>query len=207
MAVMPAAAAGVVPGFALLILLSGDLYRSVWVIYWGVPEAQRTTPRLEGHGWNVRLMTGTDGWARTPRRALPRRLPMSARTCVSSGALPGSDPAAFRWRARCATGGRGEAPVQVHEVWARGVSAGVSGATSRYPIVGREHIALAPGATTPVPSPTSRGTETRRVFNAHLRVCTSGRRVAALEEGVPDAEGRQRICRGCGRLIPSGSPR
>ena len=84
-------------------------------------------------------MTGTDGWARTPRRALPRRLPMSARTCCVFRSITGiRDPAAFpvEGPVRRAVGGVEKAPVQVHEVWAQG-KAGVGVATwSRYPIVG-----------------------------------------------------------------------
>ena len=44
-------------GFSLLILLSGDLYRSVWGGFgWGVPEAlMNDAPALKVMGWNVRL--------------------------------------------------------------------------------------------------------------------------------------------------------
>jgi len=189
-------------GFAALIAVSLPLYRSVWGGFGcGVPEALADDrPALKVMGWNVRLYDRY-GWLGDDTK--------DGITGAISGEHPDvlctqehyrdPDPEAFpvEGPVRRAMGGVEKAPVQVHEVWARGKAGRRFGVAtwSRHPIVGRDHIAFGTRSNNACAvTDIAWNGDTARVFNAHFASLHFGsEEYAALEEGVPDAEGRERI--------------
>ena len=189
-------------GFALLILLSGDLYRSVWGGFgWGVPEAlTNDAPALKVMGWNVRLYDRYGWLGEDTKKGITEAIADERPDvlCLQEH-YRDPDPAAFPVEGpmRRAVGGVEKAPVQVHEVWARGKAGRRFGVAtwSRHPIVGRADIAFGTRSNNACAvTDIAWNGDTVRVFNAHFASLHFGsEEYAALEEGVPDAEGRQRI--------------
>ena len=188
-------------GFVVLIGLSGTLFQCVWGGFgWGLPVSSPDAASLHVMGWNVRLYDrygwlgeGTkEGIASAIAEEHPDVL------CIQEH-YRDPNPAAFPVEApvRQAMGGVEKAPVQLHEVWARGKAGRRFGVAtwSRHPIVRRDDITFGTRSNNvcAVTDIVWQG-DTVRVFNAHFASLHFGTEdYAALEEGVPDAAGRQRI--------------
>ena len=116
------------------------------------------------------------------------------------------DPEAFPVQApmRRAVGGVEKAPVYLHEVWARGKAGRRFGVStfSRHPIVGRADISFGTTSNNACAvTDIAWAGDTVRVFNAHFASLHFGsQEYAALQEGVPDAEG------GSGSVPHAGGP-
>ena len=187
-------------GFGLLVAVSSPLYRHVWGGFGaGLPKVQTEAPALKVMDWNVRLYDRYGWLGRGVRTGIFDAVQQEQPDvlCIQEH-YRDADPAAFSverpMRAALESGG-GEA--RLHEVWARGKSGRRFGVAtwSRHPMVGKETIAF--GTTSnnvcAVTDVVWQG-DTIRVFNAHFASLHFGSEdYAALEEGVPNAEGRQRI--------------
>lgn len=187
-------------GFSVLMAMSLGLYQSVWGGFGlGMPTASSGAPTLKAMGWNVRLYDRY-GWLGEGTRegifeAVAKERP--GVLCLQehfrdpdAAAYPIEGPMLEAFRGE---GGRSE----LHEVWARGKAGRRFGVAtwSRHPIVARNDIAFGTTSNN-VCAVTDIAWEgdTVRVFNAHFASLHFGSEdYAALEDGVPDAEGRQRI--------------
>lgn len=208
-AVLLAATAGVLRrrrmgwavGFALLVAVSASLYRHVWGGFgWGCPEGQAEVPSLKAMGWNVRLYDRY-GWLGAGTRegifeAVEAEGPDVL--CLQEH-FRDPDPRTFPVEGpmRSAMAAKGQGQVGLHEVWAKGKAGRRFGVAtwSRHPIVGRESISFGTSSNN-VCAVTDIvwQDDTVRVFNGHFASLHFGTEdYAALNEGVPDAEGRQRI--------------
>ena len=188
-------------GMALLVWASMGLYRSVWGGFGiGLPEAREDAPALTLMGWNVRLYDrygwlGDDAMGGITAAVDAERPDV---LCVQEH-YRDPDPKAFPVEApmRRAVGGVEKAPVYLHEVWARGKAGRRFGVAtfSRHPIVGRADLSFGTTSNNACAvTDIAWAGDTVRVFNAHFASLHFGsQEYAALEEGVPDAEGRQRI--------------
>ena len=188
-------------GFLALLLMSAPLYRSVWGGFGlGMPEVRDMAPTLKVMGWNVRLYNRYGWLGEGTKEGIFNAVEAEGPDvlCLQEH---------FRDRAprtfpvegpmRRAMAGPGGDGVGLHEVWAKGKAGRRFGVAtwSRHPIVGRESISFGTSSNN-VCAVTDIvwHDDTVRVFNGHFASLHFGTEdYAALEEGVPDAEGRQRI--------------
>lgn len=188
-------------GFLALTVMSAPLYRSVWGGFgWAMPEVQADAATLKVMGWNVRLYNRY-GWLKDGTRegifnAVADEHPDVL--CLQEH-FRDPDPQSFPVESpmRRAVAGTDDEQVGLHEVWAKGKAGRRFGVAtwSRLPIVGRESISFGTSSNNvcAVTDIVFQG-DTIRVFNGHFASLHFGTEdYAALEEGVPDAEGRQRI--------------
>ena len=188
-------------GFFAWMLLSVELFVSTWGgMGMGMPSFQDDVPPLTLLNWNVRLYDRygwlgdqtMDGISEAVEREHPDVL------CIQEhyrDAKPRNFP--VKQRIKAAVSGVEKAPVHLHEVWARkrgGKRFGVA-TFSRHPIVGRDEILFGTKSNNACAvTDILWAGDTLRVFNAHFASLHFGsQEYAALDEGVPDAEGRQRI--------------
>lgn len=187
--------------FFSLVAVSWPLYRCVWGGFgFGLPEVHMEGPALKVMGWNVRLYDRYGWLGEGTREGIFESVALEAPDvlCLQEH-FRDSDPGAFPVEVpmREAFIGTAGGSVEHHELWARGKSGRRFGVVtwSRYPIVAKEAIAFGTKSNNvcAVTDVEWEG-DTIRVFNAHFASLHFGSEdYAALEEGVPDAEGRQRI--------------
>lgn len=188
-------------GFVALLLMSAPLYRSVWGGFGlGMPEVRAEAPTLKVMGWNVRLYNRYGWLGEGTREGIFSAVETEGPDvlCLQEH-FRDPDPRSFPVKApmRRAMVGPGGDRVGLHEVWAKGKAGRQFGVAtwSRHPIVGRESISFGTSSNN-VCAVTDIvwQDDTIRVFNGHFASLHFGTEdYAALEEGVPDAEGRQRI--------------
>jgi len=188
-------------GFVALLLMSAPLYRSVWGGFGlGMPEVCAEAPTLKVMGWNVRLYNRYGWLGEGTREGIFNAVEAEAPDvlCLQEH-FRDPDPRSFPVEGpmRRAVASKKEGQVGLHEVWAKGKAGRRFGVAtwSRHPIVGRESISFGTSSNN-VCAVTDIvwQADTVRVFNGHFASLHFGTEdYAALEEGVPDAEGRQRI--------------
>ena len=188
-------------GFVLLVVISAPLYRHVWGGFgWGLPQAEVDAPSLTTMSWNVRLYDRYGWLGEGTREGIFKAVEAEGPDllCLQEH-FRDPDPRSFPVEGpmRSAMTAQGKGEVGLHEVWAKGKAGRRFGVAtwSRHPIVGRESISFGTSSNN-VCAVTDIvwQDDTVRVFNAHFASLRFGSaEYAALEEGLPDADGRQRI--------------
>lgn len=186
--------------FGAVGFLSGSMYRSVWGGFGvGVASPQIDAPTWKVMGWNVRLYDRYHWLGEGSREGIFEAVSSESPDvlCVQEHL---QDEETRSWQIetsmRTALQKEGGQP-EVHEVWARQTSTRKFGVAtwSIHPIVRRESMLFGTSSNNACAvTDIAWNADTIRVFNAHFASLHFGsEEYAALEDGIPDAEGRGRI--------------